>query len=211
MLPFCYKILYISRKFIANTKTSNCSWSINSNHKLSAKSILRLSWKLTVTKTFLSLWKIQSVIITVLCLFRFSFTIIFSLFFSNIVLICLFAQPMLQRTIWSGQYKVGIDSRGGSWGYTGSEVKRLECDFFQTVILQRAWLVTGTKIICVQICDEINSWNSGVSDNLVFYYYATDTGYLGTAHRNQRADRYHHTFSNLVIPGKLCESVRFIC
>ena len=82
---------------------------------------------------------------------------------------------------------------------------------FQTVILQRVCLVTGTKNICAQICDEINSWNSGVSDNLVFYYYATDTGYLGTAHRNQRADRYHHTFSNLVIPGKLCESVRFIC
>ena len=37
------------------------------------------------------------------------------------------------------------------------------------------------------------------------------TGYLGRAYGNQNAEKRHRTFSNLVLPEKLCEVVRFFC
>ena len=36
-------------------------------------------------------------------------------------------------------------------------------------------------------------------------------GYLGRARGNQSADQHHHTFSKLVLRGKLREDVRLVC
>ena len=39
---------------------------------------------------------------------------------------------------------------------------------FYSVILQHVWLVTGAKMICSRIDDQLDSWNSGAFDELVF-------------------------------------------
>ena len=41
------------------------------------------------------------------------------------------------------------------------------------------------------------------------YNYAM--GYLGKAYGNQTDEQRHRTFSNLVLKGKFCKAVRFVC
>ena len=54
-------------------------------------------------------------------------------------------------------------------------------------------------------------WNRGAFDELVNDSYTTTNWYSGRAHWNQDAEQCHRTFSNLVLRGKLCEAVIFVC
>ena len=82
---------------------------------------------------------------------------------------------------------------------------------FQTVILQRVRLVTGTKNIRVQINTRLYPWNIGAFDELVNDSCAAAVGYMGRAHGNQNLEQRHCTFSNFVLCGKFFEAVIFFC
>ena len=82
---------------------------------------------------------------------------------------------------------------------------------FQMDILQHVQLVTGAKIRYVQIYAHIASCNRGSFYELVYKSYIAAMGYLGRSRGNQNMEHHLHTFSNRVLPGKLHESVRFVC
>ena len=46
---------------------------------------------------------------------------------------------------------------------------------------------------------------------MVTDYYATTTGYLTRERGHQNTDQRHQTFSNLILHGKFCEAVNFVC
>ena len=82
---------------------------------------------------------------------------------------------------------------------------------FQTVILQRIHLVTGTKNILAQIITRITLWNIGELDKVLNNFYATDTGYLGIPNRNKNVEHCHCAYLNIFLRRKLCEAVIFFC
>ena len=82
---------------------------------------------------------------------------------------------------------------------------------FQTVILQCVSQVP----ISINIRDHIDScldlWNKGAYDKLVQDSHRAAEESSGNKSRNQTQEQRHSNFSNLVLCGKFCKAVRFIC
>ena len=82
---------------------------------------------------------------------------------------------------------------------------------FQSVILQCIRLVTYAKNIHAEIGFRLDFWNCGAFDELIRDTCTAAVGSLRRSRGNQRKEQRHHTFSNIVLRGKLCESVRMFC
>ena len=82
---------------------------------------------------------------------------------------------------------------------------------FQSVILQRAQGVNNTAQIRKRILFQLDLWNLGAFGELVKDTYNSAIRYLGKALGTQTTEELHQTFSNLVLKGKLRETVRFVC
>ena len=82
---------------------------------------------------------------------------------------------------------------------------------FQSVILYPDCLVSSTRNICDQITSCFYLWNKVVYDKLVQYYYGVVEAFLGHKRGTQTQEQHYCTFSDLILRGKFCESVRFIC
>ena len=124
---------------------------------------------------------------------------------------CVFAHPMIQRTVWPGNEKFFLYCYVRSRQHTRTEIENGVCDCFHTVILQNVRLITGTKNMCALIDAQLISLNSGAFDELVCEFYATATGYLGRACRNQISEQHHRTLLKVFLHGKLHEAIRFVC
>ena len=124
---------------------------------------------------------------------------------------CLFDHRTLRRTIWTGWEKSFLTLEVEICGIRGHKWNAKCVIIFQTVILKHVRLVTGAKNICAQIDAQLYSWNSGAFDEIICDSCAADMGYLGRAHRNKSSEQCHHTFSNLLLCGKLREAVRLVC
>ena len=83
--------------------------------------------------------------------------------------------------------------------------------FFQMVIMQCVWLVTGAKTISMEIDAQLKSWIKGAFDKLVCDSYASATGYLGWDQGNKIAKQIHRTLFNLVLRVKLRKVIKFVC
>ena len=55
-----------------------------------------------------------------------------------------------------------LNPLSGAWKHTISLVENLAGDRFQSVILQRVQLVTGSKNICARIEFQLEYWDHGV-------------------------------------------------
>ena len=75
-----------------------------------------------------------------------------------------------------GSVKHFLESRSGSRRHTRLEVERQSCYCFQIFILQCIQIVNGAKNIHAKLDAQINLWNSGAFDELIYDYLAADEG-----------------------------------
>ena len=122
---------------------------------------------------------------------------------------CLFVHPTLRRTFWPVQERFVLTSSVELDGIRGQKCNDGCVIIFQTVILQRFRLVTGSKSIHAWIYAQIDLWNSGCCDELVCNSYIEAKGYLGRSPSTQISEQRHRKLSKLVLCGKLREAVRF--
>ena len=94
--------------------------------------------------------------------------------------------------------------RAQKWNYERAII-------FQSVILQRAQAVNNAKHIrlCIQFI--IYWWNCGEFEKLLKETFNAATWFLGKSCGIQSYEKFHRTFSNLALKGRLCEAVRFVC
>ena len=78
---------------------------------------------------------------------------------------------------------------------------------FQSVILQRSQGINNSAKIRKHILFQLNCWNQGEFDKPVKYTYNSALVYLGKYRGNQTEEQRHRTFSNLLLKGKLHETV----
>ena len=83
--------------------------------------------------------------------------------------------------------------------------------FYQMVVFQLSWLVTGAKNICAHIDAWLRLWNQSLFDELITGYYAEAKSYLTRGHGYQNTEQRHCTFSNIVLLGKLRKAIWFVC
>ena len=82
---------------------------------------------------------------------------------------------------------------------------------FQSAILQRAKGVNNSAQCRKHIFFQLDWWNCGAFGKIVKYTYNSAIVYLGKSYGNQTEEQRHRMFSNLVLKGKLHESVQFVC
>ena len=75
---------------------------------------------------------------------------------------------------------------------------------FQTVIFQRVIGVSGSRNIRDWIDSQLDLWKKIAYDDLVQDSHRAEEESLWNKRRTQNQDQHHHTFSNLVLKGKLC-------
>ena len=69
----------------------------------------------------------------------------------------------------------------------------------------------GCKNIFDRITSRLYLCNKGFYNELIQDFYGTAASYSGKARGNQNWEQRHHTFTNLIMRGKLREAVQFIC
>ena len=75
-----------------------------------------------------------------------------------------------------------------------SALERGEGDIFQTVVLQRVRLVSGSRNICDRIYSRLDLWNRGALEKIVHDSYRATEEFLWNNHGDQTQEQRHRTF-----------------
>ena len=92
-----------------------------------------------------------------------------------------------------------------------SKVECREGDYFSDGYFAANPPIDRRKKILEQINLRLESWKKGDYNELVQNSYGSAAAYLGKARWTKNREQGHHTFSNLIMRGKLRKSVNFIC